>query len=201
MNSIKVVIAEDQNLVLEALAALISLEKDFEVVGTAVDGSTALEVVRKTCPDLLVTDIEMPSLGGLELTATVTQELATRVVIVTLFARPGYLRRAMDAGAKGYILKDSPPDKLISTLRAVHQGRVAIAPELAAKAWEQIDLLTKRERQILILAEQGLPSKLIAARLHISPGTVRNHISEAIVKLGVTNRIEATKLAREQGLL
>lgn len=201
MNSIKVVIAEDQNLVLEALAALISLEEDFEIVGTAVDGSTALEVVRKTSPDLLVTDIEMPSLGGLELTATVTQELATRVVIVTLFARPGYLRRAMDAGAKGYILKDSPPDKLISTLRAVHQGRVAIAPELAAKAWEQIDLLTKRERQVLILAEQGLPSKLIAARLHISPGTVRNHISEAIVKLGVTNRIEATKFAREQGLL
>ena len=201
MNSIKVVIAEDQNLVLEALAALISLEEDFEIVGTAVDGSTALEVVRKTSPDLLVTDIEMPSLGGLELTATVTQELATRVVIVTLFARPGYLRRAMDAGAKGYILKDSPPDKLISTLRAVHQGRVAIAPELAAKAWEQIDLLTKRERQVLILAEQGLPSKLIAAKLHISPGTVRNHISEAIVKLGVTNRIEATKLAREQGLL
>lgn len=201
MNSIKVVIAEDQNLVLEALSALISLEDDFEVVGTAIDGSTALEVVRKTRPDLLVTDIEMPALGGLELTSTVTQELGTRVVIVTLFARPGYLRRAMDAGAKGYILKDSPPDKLISTLRAVHQGRVAIAPELAAKAWEQIDLLTKRERQVLILAEQGLPSKLIAARLHISPGTVRNHISEAIVKLGVTNRIEATKFAREQGLL
>ena len=122
MDTVKVVIAEDQGLVLGALAALVSFEEDFEVVGTANDGQSALEIVRKERPDLLLTDIEMPRLSGLELTAAVTQELDTRVIIVTLFARSGYLRRALDAGARGYILKDSPPEKLIDTLRTVHRG-------------------------------------------------------------------------------
>lgn len=201
MDSVKVVIAEDQGLVLGALAALVSLEEDFEVVGTASDGQSALEIVRRERPDLLLTDIEMPRLSGLELTAAVTQELDTRVIIVTLFARSGYLRRALDAGARGYILKDSPPEKLIDTLRTVHRGGKAIDPELAVQAWGEIDPLTTRERQVLVLAEQGLSSKLIARRLYISPGTVRNHISEAISKLGVSNRIEAVNVARERGLL
>lgn len=199
---IKVVIAEDQELVLGALSALIDLEEDFEVVGLATDGNSALSLVQKEQPDILLTDIEMPGLGGIELASTVSSRFKnTRIVIITAFARPGYLRRAQDAGARGYILKDSPPDRLISTLKRVHRGGKSIDPALAVDAWGESDPLTERERQVLVLAESGLPSKLIARKLSIAPGTVRNHISEAIAKLGVSNRIEAVNVARQRGLL
>ena len=199
---IRVVIAEDQKLVLGALAALLMLERDFDVVGQATDGRMALEMVQREAPDILVTDIEMPALTGIELAAKVARmAVETRVVIVTTFARPGYLRRAMEAGAVGYLLKDAPAAELAEGLRRVHRGGRAIDPELAVDAWGAGDPLTDRERQVLRLAGEGRSSADIGAVLALSDGTVRNYLSEAIGKLGVGNRIEAARLAREKGWL
>ena len=199
---IRVVIAEDQKLVLGAIAALLTLEGDFDVVGQATDGHSALEIVRCHVPDILVTDIEMPGLTGIELAARVARlDVATRVVIVTTFARPGYLRRALEAGAAGYLLKDAPAAQLADGLRRVRRGGRAIDPELAVDAWGESDPLTDRERQVLRLAGEGRSSAEIGAVLALSDGTVRNYLSEAIGKLGVGNRIEAARLAREKGWL
>ena len=200
---IRVLLAEDQALVRGALSALLSLEDDIEVVGAAPDGEAAWREVQRLAPDLLVSDIEMPGLTGLDLAAKVQEaKLATRVVIVTTFARGGYLRRALDAGVRGYLLKDAPVEKLAQALRDVHRGGRAIAPELAVDAWrEEADPLTDRERAVLRLAGEGLSSQDIAERLHLSNGTVRNYLSEAIGKLGAANRIEAYRLARQNGWL
>ena len=199
---IRVVIAEDQNLVLGALAALLKLEGDFDVVGVAADGAAAFEQVLALQPDILVTDIEMPHLTGIELAAKVTAQVPhTRIVIVTTFARPGYLRRAMAAGAVGYLLKDAPAEQLARALRRVHAGGRAVDPELAAHAWGDHDPLTDRERQVLRLAGEGRSSAEIGSALTLSSGTVRNYLSEAASKLGATNRIEAARLARDKGWL
>jgi two-component system response regulator DesR len=123
------------------------------------------------------------------------------VIILTTFARPGYLRRALEAGALGYLLKDAPAEKLADAIRSVHRGLRVVDPQLAQDAWGEVDPLTDRERQILRAAEEGLASADIAERLHLSEGTVRNYLSEAISKLGVSNRIEATRLARQKGWL
>ena len=199
---IRVVIAEDQNLVLGALAALLKLEGDFDVVGIAADGAAAFEQVLALQPDILVTDIEMPRLTGIELAAKVTAQVPhTRIVIVTTFARPGYLRRTMAAGAVGYLLKDAPAEQLAQALRRVHAGGRAVDPELAAHAWGDHDPLTERERQVLRLAGEGRSSAEIGSALALSSGTVRNYLSEAASKLGATNRIEAARLARDKGWL
>lgn len=199
---IRVVIAEDQQLVLGAVAALLTLEGDFEVVGEATDGRAALEAVRCLAPDILVTDIEMPGMTGIELAARVAVVApATRVAIVTTFAQRGYLRRAVEAGASGYLLKDSPAEALAQGLRRIHRGGRAIDPELAAGAWGDRDPLTDRERQVLRLAAEGYTSAHIGTILALSHGTVRNYLSRAIGKLGVSNRIEAARLARERGWL
>ena len=199
---IRVAIAEDQAMVLGALAALLELEGDLEVVAQATDGDRALESVKSLAPDVLVTDIEMPGLSGLELAAEIQQRhLPTRVVILTTFARAGYLRRALEAGASGYLLKDSPASELAAALRRVHAGGRAIDPELATEAWAEPDPLTTRERQVLRLADLGESTSDIASTLQLSDGTVRNYLSEAINKLGVGNRIEAARLAREKGWL
>jgi two-component system, NarL family, response regulator DesR len=200
--TIRLVLAEDQLMMLGALSVLLELESDLSVVGSAVDGEEALRLVRSLGPDVLVTDIEMPGLSGLEVATEIRQQgLATRVVILTTFARSGYLRRALDAGAAGYLLKDAPSEALAEAIRAVHAGRRVIAPELAVDTWGEADPLTERERQVLRLAGDGLANAEIANRLHLSDGTVRNYLSEAIGKLGVTNRIAAARLARERGWL
>lgn len=199
---IRVVIAEDQSLVLGALAALLDLEEDIEVVATAADGREALEKIREVQPDVVLTDIEMPEMTGLELLGAIKkQNLASRVIIVTTFGRSGYLRRALEGGASGYLLKDAPADELAEAVRRVHQGLRAVSPELAAQAWSEPDPLTDRERQVLRLAGDGLSTAAIAGQLHLSDGTVRNYLSEAIGKLGAANRTEAARLARKQGWL
>jgi two-component system, NarL family, response regulator DesR len=199
---IRVVVAEDQAMLLGALAALLDIESDIEVVARAPDGEAALAIVRRERPDVLLTDIEMPKMTGLELAGAVRQEqLPTRVIILTTFARSGYLRRALEAGASGYLLKDSPAEQLANAIRRVHAGGRAIDPELAAEAWAEPDPLTDRERQVLRLAGEGKSSGDIAATLNLSEGTVRNYLSEAISKLGAQNRIKAARIARDRGWL
>lgn len=199
---IRVVLAEDQAMLRGALSALLSLESDFDVVGVAADGEQAWRELQRHKPDLLVTDIEMPGLTGLELAQRIQRHaLPTKVVIVTTFARSGYLRRALDAGVSGYLLKDAPVEQLAEALRKVHRGGRAIDPQLALEAWSEADPLNDRERQVLRLAGEGHSAGEIAAQLNLSQGTVRNYLSEAIGKLGVGNRIEAYRLARQKGWL
>jgi two-component system response regulator DesR len=199
---IRVVLAEDQAMVLGALAALLDIERDIEVVARARDGGEAIALARAHAPDVLLTDIEMPGVTGLEVAAEMKRlGLRTRVIILTTFARPGYLRRALEAGASGYILKDTPSEKLADAVRRVAAGLRVVDPELAAEAWGDEDPLTDRERQVLRLGEEGLTGPEIAQRLGLSEGTVRNYLSEAISKLGAGNRVEAARLARQKGWL
>lgn len=199
---IRVLLAEDQAMVRGALSALLNLEPDIDVIGTAADGEIAWRELQRLRPDVLVTDIEMPGLTGLELAQRVQRhELGCKVVIVTTFARSGFLRRALQAGVAGYLLKDAPAEHLADALRKVQAGGRAIDPQLAVEAWSEADPLNDRERQVLRLAGEGMAASEIARQLNLSQGTVRNYLSEAIGKLGVGNRIEAYRLARQKGLL
>lgn len=200
--SISVLIAEDQGMVLGALAALLEIERDLRVVGQGKNGREALQLTLKHNPQVVLTDIEMPEMTGLELAAEIKRRgLPSRVIILTTFARPGYLRRAMQAGAAGYLLKDSPAAALADGIRRVASGQRVIAPELAIEAWSEEDPLTDRERQVLRLAAEGSTGMEIAAALRLSEGTVRNYLSEAISKLGAGNRVEAARIARMKGWL
>lgn len=199
---IGVLLAEDQAMVRGALSALLGLETDIEVIAAVADGEAAWRELERCPPDVLVADIEMPGLTGLELAQRVQRlALPTRVVIVTTFARPGFLRRALEAGVRGYLLKDAPAEHLADAIRQVHRGGRVIDPQLAVEAWSESDPLNDRERQVLRLAGDGLTAGDIATLLNLSAGTVRNYLSEAIGKLGVGNRIEAYRLARQKGWL
>lgn len=200
---IRVVIAEDQALVLGALATLLGLEGDIEIIARVGDGAAALDAVREHKPNILLSDIEMPHMTGLDVAEAIAREgLPARVLIVTTFGRAGYLRRAMDAGVRGYLLKDTPADALAAAIRKVAAGGRAIAPELAELAWDApANPLTERERDVLRLAEEGRSNKEIARQLDLSPGTVRNYLSEASAKLFAASRIEAGRIAREKGWL
>ena len=200
--SIRVVIAEDQAMVRGALAALLDTEGDIDIVGQAQNGREALDLVAQLAPDIVLTDIEMPEVTGLELAAELKrQHLAVRVVILTTFARAGYLRRALDAGVSGYLLKDAPAATLANAIRRIRMGARVIDPELAAEAWTEADPLTDRERQVLRFAGEGASGAEIAERLTLSEGTVRNYLSEAISKMGASNRTEAARIARQKGWL
>jgi two-component system response regulator DesR len=200
--SIRVVIAEDQAMVRGALAALLATEGDIEIAGQAQNGREALELVARLAPDIVLTDIEMPEVTGLELAAELKRRrLPVRVVILTTFARAGYLRRALDAGVSGYLLKDAPAATLANAIRRIRAGGRVIDPELAAEAWTEADPLTDRERQVLRYAGEGAGGAEIAERLRLSEGTVRNYLSEAISKLGASNRTEAARIARQKGWL
>jgi two-component system response regulator DesR len=200
--SIRVVIAEDQAMVLGALAALLQTEPDFEVVGRGRNGREALALAISQRPDIVLADIEMPEMTGLELAAEIKRlRLPVRVAILTTFARTGYLRRALDAGVSGYLLKDAPAATLARALREIHAGGRSIDPELAAESWGEADPLTERERQVLRYAGEGASNADIAARLSLSEGTVRNYLSEALGKLGASNRTEAARIARQKGWL
>lgn len=200
--SIRVILAEDQGMVLGALAALLEIEGDIAVVAQARNGSDALAAVLEHKPEVLITDIEMPGMTGLDVAAELKRRrLSTRVIILTTFARAGYLRRALDAGASGYLLKDMRAEELADAVRRVKQGLRVIDPELAMDTWGEPDPLTDRERQVLRLAGEGMRSGDIAEQLTLSQGTVRNYLSEAISKLGAANRTEAARIARAKGWL
>ena len=196
-------LAEDQTMLRGALAALLDLEPDITIVAQAANGREAHKLALSLAPDVVVTDIEMPQMTGLEFAAALQQaESKARVIILTTFARPGYLRRALDAGARGYLLKERPASELAEAIRKVHAGLRAVDPALAAEAWSaDADPLTDRERQILQRAGDGRSSAEIASELRLSEGTVRNYLSEAIAKLGAANRTDAARIARARGWL
>ncbi|WP_045258167.1 response regulator transcription factor [Microbacterium hydrocarbonoxydans] len=200
-DSIRLVIADDQALVRGALGALLDLEDDLEVVGLAADGEQALSLVEELAPDLCLMDIQMPGIDGVEATRALrTASPRTRVLIVTTFARPGYLRSALDAGASGFIVKDSPAEKLADAVRRVHAGMRVLDPTLAEESlFEGANPLSERERQVLRLAADGRSAGAIAAEVFLSAGTVRNHLSAAIGKTGAGNRAQAVRIAVDKG--
>ncbi len=199
---INLVVAEDQGMLLGAVAALLNLEDDFTVVGKASDGKIALEMCRKLQPDIVLTDIEMPHMSGIELAEQLNNDhFAGKLIVLTTFARAGYLRRAMDAGVRGYLLKDSPSEELALAIRRVMNGRKVIDPELVVDAFEEQDPLSEKERKTLKLAADGLTTEQIAEAMFLSAGTVRNYLSNAASKLHAQNRIEAARIARQKGWL
>jgi two-component system response regulator DesR len=201
--SIRVLLAEDQTMLRGALAALLELEAGITVVAQATNGREALRLTREGSPDIVVTDIEMPEMTGLEFAMALRESGAkARVIILTTFARSGYLRRALEAGVRGYLLKDRPASELAEAIRRVHSGLQSIDPALAAEAWNaDPDPLSERERQILKLVNSGRSSTEIAQELHLSEGTLRNYLSEIISKLGATNRTDAARIAHSRGWL
>ncbi len=199
---IRVVLVEDQGMVRGALAALLGIEPGLSVVGEFGSGAAALEAMASLAPDVLVTDVEMPGMNGIDLCAAARRLLPQlRVVVLTTFARAGYLKRALAAGAAAYVLKDAPASTLAAAIRGVKAGQRIVDPELAAEAVAEPDPLTVRERQVLRAAESGASTDAVARVLGLSEGTVRNYLSSAIGKLGAKNRTEAAALARAKGWL
>lgn len=198
---IRLLVVDDQALVRGALGALLGLEPDLSVVGYAADGPEAIAEASRLMPDVCLMDIQMPGIDGIETTRALRESTpGTRVLIVTTFARPGYLRAALDAGAGGFIVKDAPPEQLAEAVRRVHLGLPVIDPVLAeASLLEGANPLTQREQQVLRLAGQGQSAAAIAAEVFLSAGTVRNHLSSAIGKTRASNRAEAARIARDKG--
>ncbi|MEJ4111903.1 DNA-binding response regulator [Corynebacterium kroppenstedtii] len=201
-NPIRVFLADDQSLILGALASLLTLEADLTVVGTATDATHLTEKIANSKADVALIDIDMPGIDGITATATLTQNTGCRVIIVTTFGRPGYLQRALDAGARGFVVKDSPVDTLTTAIRDVYAGKTAVPLALHDTVRRTGDNpLTERERDVLREALTGAPIAHIATTLFLSPGTVRNHISRAIAKTHTTTRTEAATIARNAGWL
>lgn len=201
---IRVLLAEDQHLVRGALAALLELEEDFTVVAGVADGAAAVAAAVEHRPDVVLLDVEMPVLDGIEATAEILAKVpSARVLILTTFGRPGYLRRAMDAGASGFVVKDTEPARLADAVRRAVAGQIVVDPALAVASLGHggQDPLSRRERDVLRAAEDGASVAALARSLNLSEGTVRNYLSSAIGKLGAGNRAEAARLARRQGWL
>jgi len=198
---IRLVVVDDQAMLRGALSALLDLEADMQVVGGAGDGDEAVRVVAETAPDVCLMDIQMPGADGIEATRAVRgANPSTRVLIVTTFARPGYLRQALDAGASGFVVKDAPVEQLADAVRRVHVGLRVVDPVLAeASLFEGANPLSDRERQILRLAADGRSAAAIASEVYLSAGTVRNNLSSAIGKAGASNRAQAVRIAQDKG--
>ena len=207
MSKINILIAEDQVMLLDALATILELEENFHVVARCANGVQATQYLHSPDAervDIVLTDIEMPDLSGLELAEIIQAakpRLDVKTIILTTFSRSGYLRRAMDVGVKGYLLKDYPSDELIRAIKKVHAGGTVIAPELMVESWMERDPLSDKERAALRLAKDGLSTEQIGEKLFLSPGTVRNYLSTAASKLNAKNRIEAARIAHQNGWL
>ncbi len=200
---IRLLIADDQALVRGALGALLDLEPDLQVQGLAADGAEALRLAEELQPDVCLMDIQMPRVDGVEATTRIRAvSPQTRVLVVTTFARPGYLRAALDAGASGFVVKDTPAEELAAAVRRVHAGLRVLDPKLAEESlFEGANPLSDRERQVLRLAADGRSAAAIAAEVFLSAGTVRNHLSAAIGKTGAENRAQAVRIASDKGWL
>jgi len=195
---IRIIIAEDQQMLLGALGSLLNLEDDMEVVGKASNGKEALALVKELQPDICIMDIEMPGMTGLEAAEQLKDE-SCKVIILTTFSRSGYFQRALKAGVKGYLLKDSPSDELANSIRNIMAGKRIYAPELMDDIYSEENPLTEREKEVLGLVAEGMNTKEIADQLSIKTGTVRNYISTILEKLNVKNRIEAITQSKEKG--
>jgi two-component system response regulator DesR len=195
---IRIVIAEDQRMMLGALGSLLDLEEDMEVVGMAGNGEEAVSLYHKHKPDVCIMDIEMPEKTGLE-AAEELKGLGCKVIILTTFARSGYFQRALKAGVTGYLLKDSPSEELANSIRSIMSGRRIYAPELMDDMYGEENPLTEREKAVLELVADGKNTQEIAEELRIKSGTVRNYISTILDKLEVKNRIEAITQSKEKG--
>lgn len=199
--AIRLLIADDQALVRGALGALLDLEPDLAVVGMASDGTEAVRLAEQLRPDVCLMDIQMPGMDGVEATRRIREVSdGTRILVVTTFARPGYLRSALDAGASGFIVKDTPAEELAEAVRRVWSGLRVLDPALAADSlFDGANPLSDRERQVLRLAADGRAAAAIAAEVFLSAGTVRNHLSAAIGKTGAANRAQAVRIALDKG--
>ncbi|MED3684030.1 response regulator transcription factor [Bacillus thuringiensis] len=196
---IRIIIAEDQRMLRGALGALLDLEDDIEVIGQAANGEEALKLIESLKPDVSIMDIEMPIQSGLDVAEALKKEKSScKVMILTTFARPGYFERAMKAGVHGYLLKDSPSEDL-AAIRNVMKGKREVSQDLMFGLWQEQNPLSDREKEVLLLAKEGKTANEIAKALYLSPGTVRNYISEVLTKLDAKNRIEAITIAEEKG--
>lgn len=201
MNPIKIVLADDQALVRQGLAALLDLEQDLQVVAQLPDGASVVEAIADHSADLAILDIEMPGTDGLATAAQVSEQTQAKILILTTFGRAGYLQRALDAGAQGFMVKDSPAEELTAAIRSIMAGRTVVDPALAVQALTQQNPLTSREQDVLRATLTGRSVRDIAEQLHLSAGTVRDLLSEAISKTGSKNRAQAAGYARDQGWL
>ena len=201
--SVRVLLAEDQAMVRGAIAALLALEEDIEIVAEASRGDEAVPLALESGPDVALLDVEMPGGDGLDAAAALREKVpACRVIILTTFGRAGYLKRAMENGAAGFLLKDAPSSELAKAIHRVMRGERVVDPDLATVALSAGDNpLTEREREVLAASEGGATIEDVAAGLHLSEGTVRNYLSTAIKKLGTRNRIEAARQAERRGWL
>ncbi len=210
MKLIRILLAEDQTLMRQGLKTILDLEPGLKVVGEAGDGQAALKLALQLRPDIVLMDVQMPGLNGVETTVALCRAWPeARVIILTTFDRDDYVFQGVRAGAMGYLLKDLPAQKLIETIRRVHAGEVFIQPEIASRALRAsihgptglIEPLSDREREVLVMLAQGIPNKEIADKLAIAEGTVKNHVSNVLAKLQATNRTQAADIARRHGLV
>jgi len=211
MKPIRILLAEDQTLMRQGLRTLLELERDFQIAGEAADGEAAVQLALKLRPDVVLMDVQMPRLNGVEATAALCARWPqARVIILTTFDRDDYVFQGVRAGALGYLLKDTPAEQLVEIIRRVHAGDVFIQPEIASRALRAtlhpangglIEPLSEREREVILMLAQGIPNKEIASKLHIAEGTVKNHVSNILGKLQAQNRTEAANIARQKGLI
>ena len=210
MKPIRILLAEDQTLMRQGLRTILELENSFEVAGEAEDGKAAVKLALQLRPDIILMDVQMPQMNGVEATAAICRSWPeARVIILTTFDRDDYVFQGVRAGAVGYLLKDLPSPKLIETIRRVHDGEIFIQPEIASRTLraalhspgDLIEPLSEREREVLVMLAQGIPNKEIADKLHLAEGTVKNHVSNILGKLQAQNRTEAADIARKRGLI
>lgn len=210
MKPIRILLAEDQTLMRQGLKTILELEAGFAVAGEAADGKSAVKLALELHPDIILMDVQMPLMNGVEATTAICRSWPeARVIILTTFDRDDYVFDGVRAGAVGYLLKDVPATKLVETIRCVHAGEVFIQPEIASRTLRAalrpegglVEPLSDREREVLVMLAQGIPNKEIADKLHIAEGTVKNHVSNILGKLQAQNRTEAADIARRRGLI